>query len=140
MVSRLSEQKMHVIKLLLASGWIVLILTLLYDPISLYLTDPSNHSSPFRIDSTKYLNPSLCVKIQDVCKTENPYSLGTRLFWEMIIPAGLLTIFVFGHEVWRRICPLSFFSQIPHALGIQRKQKITSADCAAIGCCCGGIG
>jgi hypothetical protein len=54
--------------------------------------------------------------------------MGARIFWAVIIPAGLLTIFVFGHEVWRRICPLSFFSQIPRALGIQRKQKITSAN------------
>jgi hypothetical protein len=127
MLSRLSEQKMHVIKLVLAGGWLVLILTLLYDPISLYLTDPSNLSSPFRIDPNKYLDPSLCVKIQGVCQPENPYGMGARLFWSVIIPAGLLTIFVFGHEVWRRICPLSFFSQIPRALGIQRKQKITSA-------------
>jgi hypothetical protein len=31
---------------------------------------------------------------------------------------------VFGHEFWRRICPLSFLSQIPRALGIQRKRKV----------------
>lgn len=126
MLSRLSEQKMHVIKLFLASGWILLILTLLYDPISLYLTDPSHLSSPFRIEFNNYLDSLLCVKIQSACQTENPYGIGTGLFWKVIIPIGLLIIFVFGHETWRRICPLSFFSQIPRALGIQRKQKVTS--------------
>ncbi len=30
---------------------------------------------------------------------------------------------VFGHEVWRRICPLSFLSQIPRGLGRQRQFK-----------------
>jgi hypothetical protein len=126
MLNRLSEQKMHVIKSVLAVGWLVLILTLFYDPISLYLTDPSNLNSPFKIDPNKYLDPSLCVKVQGVCQQETPYGMGARIFWSIIIPAGLLTIFVFGHEVWRRICPLSFFSQLPRALGIQRKQKITS--------------
>lgn len=127
MLSKLSEQKMHIIKLVLAAGWLVLILSLFYDPISLYLTDPSNLNSPLRIDPNKYLDPSLCVKVQGICQPESPYGTGAKLFWSVIIPAGLLTIFVFGHEVWRRICPLSFFSQIPRALGIQRKQKITSA-------------
>lgn len=128
MLSRLSEQKMHVIKVVLAVGWLLLILTLFYDPLSFYLTDPNNLHSPFRIDPNRYLDPSQCVKIQGICQPENPYGMGARIFWSIIIPAGLLTIFVFGHEVWRRICPLSFFSQIPRALGIQRKQKITSAN------------
>jgi CRP-like cAMP-binding protein len=128
MLSRLSEQKMHVIKLVLAAGWLILILSLLYDPISPYFSDPSNLTSPLRIDPNKYLDPSQCVKIQGICQPETPYGVGARLFWSVIIPAGLITIFVFGHEVWRRICPLSFFSQIPRALGIQRKQKITSAN------------
>ncbi|ELS33160.1 MULTISPECIES: cyclic nucleotide-binding domain-containing protein [Pseudanabaena] len=128
MLSRLSEQKMHVIKVVLAVGWLLLILTLFYDPLSFYLTDPSNLHSPFRIDPNRYLDPSQCVKVQGICQPENPYGMGARIFWSIIIPAGLLTIFVFGHEVWRRICPLSFFSQIPRALGIQRKQKITSAN------------
>ncbi|TYQ31517.1 cyclic nucleotide-binding domain-containing protein [Pseudanabaena sp. UWO310] len=128
MLSRLSEQKMHVIKVVLAVGWLLLILTLFYDPLSFYLTDPNNLHSPFRIDPNRYLDPSQCVKLQGICQPENPYGMGARIFWSIIIPAGLLTIFVFGHEVWRRICPLSFFSQIPRALGIQRKQKITSAN------------
>lgn len=126
MLSRLPEQKMHVIKLVLAAGWLVLILSLLYDPISPYLSDPSNLNSPLRIDPDKYLNPLLCVKVQGICQPEIPYGIAARMFWSVIVPASLITIFVFGHEVWRRICPLSFFSQIPRALGIQRKQKVTS--------------
>ena len=30
---------------------------------------------------------------------------------------------MFGHELWRRICPLSFLSQIPRALGWQRQTQ-----------------
>ena len=37
-----------------------------------------------------------------------------------------MLLLVFGHETWRRICPLSFLSQIPRALGIQRQRKIVN--------------
>jgi hypothetical protein len=40
------------------------------------------------------------------------------------VPAGILILMSFGHEAWRRICPLSFMSQIPRALGIQRKKRV----------------
>jgi len=40
------------------------------------------------------------------------------------VPAGIFILLAFGHEFWRRICPLSFVSQIPRALGIQRRQKV----------------
>jgi hypothetical protein len=121
MLNRLSEKKMHLVKWLLAIGWTGLILSLFYDPITPIFTDPSSLSSPFRMDLS---DP--CIMVQGVCLPKTPYSMTARIFWAMIVPAGLVIIFVFGHEVWRRICPLSFFSQIPRALGIQRKKKIVS--------------
>jgi polyferredoxin len=45
---------------------------------------------------------------------------GTRLFWGTIVPAGLLILVVASHELWRRICPLAFASQLFRALGLQR--------------------
>ena len=44
---------------------------------------------------------------------------GNRVFWGMVVPAGLLLI-VISHELWRRICPLAFVSQIFRALNWQR--------------------
>ncbi len=38
-------------------------------------------------------------------------------------PGAIFILLVLGHEVWRRICPLSFLSQIPRALGWQRQFK-----------------
>jgi hypothetical protein len=55
---------------------------------------------------------------------QKPYSLSVLIWWAMIVPAGILILLLFGHEFWRRICPLSFLSQIPRALGIQRKRKV----------------
>jgi FHA domain/Cyclic nucleotide-binding domain len=121
MLNRLSESRMHQIKWLLAVGWTVIIVSLFYDPVTPILTDPSTLSSPFR------MNPDdACIQVQGVCLPKIPYSMTARIFWAMIVPLGLILIFITGHEVWRRVCPLSFFSQIPRALGIQRKRKIVS--------------
>jgi pSer/pThr/pTyr-binding forkhead associated (FHA) protein len=121
MLNRLSEKKMHLIKWVLAIGWIVVIISLFYDPITPLLTDPQTLGSPFRMNTS-----APCILVQGDCLPKIPYGMGARIFWTMIVPAGLIVIFVGGHEVWRRICPLSFFSQIPRALGIQRKKKIVS--------------
>ncbi len=144
MLARLPEKKMHLIKWLLAIGWLTLITSLFFDPISPLLTDPNNLASPFRLPKPSDLvespvpslgvswqsftrftaDPSTCVMVQGKCVEEQPYGMGARIFWAMIVPIGLVIIHIFGHELWRRICPLSFFSQIPRALGIQRKRKV----------------
>jgi hypothetical protein len=118
MLSKISETTMHRVRWVLALGWLLLIVSLFYDPVTPVLTNPSNLSSPFHIDLTK------CVKIREECIAQPPYSLTVLIWWAMIVPAGILILTTVGHEFWRRICPLSFFSQIPRALGIQRKRKV----------------
>lgn len=68
--------------------------------------------------------PAQCVKVQGECLPETPYPMGTRIFWGMVVPSAIAIVFVFGHETWRRICPLYFLSQIPRALGLQPRIKI----------------
>ncbi len=128
MISQVEEKKMHLVRWLLAIGWLTLIFSLFYDPITRSLTDPSNIISPFHLHPEKYLDPSSCVKIQEVCLPQKPYRIGPRVFWAMVLPVGIMVLLVFGHEFWRRICPLYFFSQIPRALGIQRKRKVVNPD------------
>jgi len=128
MISQVEEKKMHLVRWILAIGWLTLIFSLLYDPISFSFTDPSNLISPFHLHPEKYLDPSSCVKVQGVCLPEQPYGMGGRIFWAMVLPIGILVLLVFGHEFWRRVCPLYFFSQIPRALGIQRKRKVVNPD------------
>jgi hypothetical protein len=60
-------------------------------------------------------------QVQGTCLTDAPYPLGTTLFWGLVVPLAIFILLVFGHELWRRICPLSFLSQIPRALGLQRQ-------------------
>ncbi|MGI8503465.1 MAG: FHA domain-containing protein [Hassallia sp.] len=128
MISQVEEKKMHLVRWLLAIGWLTLIFSLLYDPISFSFTDPTNIISPFHLHPEKYLDPSTCVKIQGVCVPQQPYGMGGRIFWAMVLPIGIMILLVLGHECWRRICPLYFFSQIPRALGIQRKRKVVNPD------------
>ena len=118
-----SEQTMHRVRWWIAIAWSLLIASLFYDPVTAYLTEPTTVFSPLRLIPEGISDPAQCVQVQGVCLSETPYSLGARIFWAMVVPSGLLIIFVLGHEFWRRICPLSFFSQIPRALGIQRKRK-----------------
>lgn len=124
MLSKVPEKTMHYVRWLLTIGWIVLIVSMFYDPITPVFTQPDALGSPFRLDPETYLDPIKCVKIREECVSEKPFSMTVLFWWAMIVPAGILILLVFGHEVWRRICPLSFLSQLPRALGIQRKQKI----------------
>ncbi len=75
--------------------------------------------SPFRIK--KELG---CVQFQGTCDNLEPYAMGARFFWGIIVPLVIFMVLVFGHEAWRRICPLMFVSQIPRALGWQRRRRV----------------
>lgn len=124
MLHQISETTMHRVRWVLTLGWFVLIASFFYDPITPMFTHPDAVGSAFRLNPETYLDPERCVKIREMCILEKPFPMGAIIWWAMIVPAGIFIIFVFGHEFWRRICPLSFLSQIPRALGIQRKRKI----------------
>ena len=112
MLNKISEPKIHIVRWVITIGWLLLILSLFYDPISHNWTYPNNSFSPFR-DSLR------CVLVQGKCLPEQPYPIGTRVFWGMVIPTAIAILLVFGHEFWRRICPLYFLSQIPRALNLK---------------------
>ena len=117
MLAKVPEKVMHRVRWILAMGWLILIFSLFYDPISPKLTDPNTAWSPFQ------LNVDSCIQVQGVCLEEQPYGLGASLFWGLIVPGGVFILLVFGHEFWRRICPLGFMSQLFRALGKQRQKK-----------------
>lgn len=117
MFLQVTEQQMHRIRWILTCGWLFLIASLFYDPISPLITAPDQAWSPFRIKENE------CILVQDSCLKLEPYALGAPIFWGMIVPGSIFILLVFGHELWRRICPLSFLSQIPRSLGWQRQIK-----------------
>ncbi len=121
MFSRISEQQMHRVRWILTCAWLLLIASLFYDPLSPLITAPNQYWSPFRI------KPEDCIPVQNVCLDLQPYPLGAPIFWGMVVPSAIFILLVFGHELWRRICPLSFLSQIPRSLGWQRQIKRTDS-------------
>ncbi len=118
MLNKVSEKTMHRVRWGLAIGWLLLIASLFYDPITPMFTQADNLASPFHI------HPEVCIKIRDTCMPQTQFSMSALIWWAMIVPAGIFILLVLGHEFWRRICPLSFMSQIPRALGIQRTRKV----------------
>ena len=120
MFAQLPERQMHWTRWVLTIGWLLVIASLFYDPWTAAFTKPDHPWSPLRLSDA-------CVQVQGQCLAEQPYPLGATLFWGAIVPSGILILLIFGHEVWRRICPLSFLSQIPRALGWQRQFKRENA-------------
>lgn len=120
MFPKMSEKRMHWVRWFLTVSWLLVIASLFYDPWTLQLTEPSHPWSPLRLKDQ-------CILVQGKCLVENPYPLGTTIFWGAIVPGAIFILLIFGHEMWRRICPLSFLSQIPRALGKQRQFKRESS-------------
>ncbi len=120
MFAQISERRMHQIRWVVTVGWVLLIVSLFYDPWTAALTEPDHPWSPLRLTGA-------CVQVQGVCVEEAPQPIGATLFWGAIVPSGIFILLVFSHELWRRICPLSFLSQIPRALGWQRQFKRENA-------------
>ncbi|MBE9141222.1 cyclic nucleotide-binding domain-containing protein [Nodosilinea sp. LEGE 07088] len=116
MFAQIPERRMHWIRWVVTTGWVVLIVSLFYDPWTAVLTEPDHPWSPLRLTGA-------CVQVQGVCVEEAAQPIGATLFWGAIVPSGIFILLVFSHELWRRICPLSFLSQMPRALGWQRQFK-----------------
>lgn len=116
MFSEIPERYMRLTRWFLTIGWLILIFSLFYDPISAQLTAPN------QVFAATTSND--CFQFQGECRPLSPYPLGARIFWGMVLPLIILTLLIFGHEAWRRMCPLSFLSQIPRALGWQRQAVI----------------
>ncbi|MEM6611614.1 MAG: hypothetical protein AAF652_05050 [Cyanobacteria bacterium P01_C01_bin.72] len=117
MFSKISERHLHKIRWILTVGWLILIASLFYDPISVRLTATNAF---FGSTAAK-----TCFEFQGECYPQEAYPMGARIFWGMIVPSSILILLIFGHEAWRRICPLSFLSQIPRALKWQAKRTIS---------------
>jgi hypothetical protein len=101
----------------LFAGWLLLIFSLFWDPITPHLTLPDNTASPFRIKTAG-------VTVQGEPLLNEPYALGARLWWALVVPILPFFLMLFGHEAWRRVCPLSFASQIARRVGLNRKKAV----------------
>ncbi|MEN9251997.1 MAG: cyclic nucleotide-binding domain-containing protein [Thermostichales cyanobacterium HHBFW_bins_127] len=115
-----SERFFHRLRWGLTLAWLLLLASLLWDPITPHLTAADATWSPLRWD------PERCILVQGQClgvDVADGYGLGAAIFWGLVVPSAIVILLIFGHDLWRRICPLSFLSQIPRALGKQRTVK-----------------
>jgi hypothetical protein len=115
MFAKAPERRMVSVRMFLFAAWIVLIVSLFWDPVTPALTQPDS-GTPFALSNKPVL-------VQGQVLEQKPYAMGARMFWTMILPCVPLFLMVFGHEAWRRICPLSFASRIPYYLGLQWLRK-----------------
>ena len=126
MFSRIPEKNIRIVRWILAISWLVLIASLFYDPFSAALTahDSGSLFSNRFLDPAVFNNPNTCIQVRGECIQEEPYPIGAQVFWGMVVPSAIIFVLSFGHEAWRRICPLYFMSQISRALGRQPKLDI----------------
>ncbi len=116
MFTQLPEHRMHWIRWILTILWLLVIGSLFYDPWTSTFTEPNHPWSFLRL-------PNICVQVLGKCLPEQPYPWGLQFSGGRFVPNCHFCFVIFGHELWRRICPLSFLSQIPRALGWQRQWK-----------------
>jgi len=114
MISKISERTLYGIRGALLIFWSLLILSLFWDPITVEWTKRGLAESWFWCGG----QPSV---VQGRAMEDSPHGVGARVFWTILIPLLPIFIMVLGHNSWRRLCPLSFLSQIPGYLGLQRK-------------------
>lgn len=115
MFARIPEKFIHLTRWSLTISWLILIISLFFDPISAPLTAPNQI----------FAASTDCFQFQGECRPLTPYPMGARIFWGMVLPLAVLILLILGHEAWRRICPLSFLSQTARALGWQRKRTVS---------------
>lgn len=99
--ARWPERQAHAVRWLLLLGWLALIASLLIPPLG-----------------TWALRPPLCPAGLD-CHGHG----GNQLFWGAVVPTGLLILAAGSHELWRRLCPLAFVSQLFR--GLDRQRRVT---------------
>ncbi len=115
--SLLPEARVRVVRWCFLIGWLLLILLLIHPALAPWELSPACRQA-------------------EICRP----GIGNDLFWNFGLPAVVLAVLA-SHELWRRICPLSFVSQLFRALGWQRtvlnasgrKQLVTVAEDSWLG-------
>ena len=117
MFSGAPERNMRFTRIVLLVLWLILVCSLFYDPWTPALTRSDNLASPFHIAASNQ------VLVQGKALPNFAYPMGARIFWTMLIPIIPMFLMLFGHEAWRRICPLSLSTQLAQYLGLQVKTR-----------------
>lgn len=149
MLHNIPEQKIRLVQWSLVLCWIALIILMFWNPVlanhlsSQRSRDPLSHrpisgeQCPRYLTSSKNHSPPVdwvglppgtcnanCPTLQGKCVLRKPKAIANKVMWTMIVASTPAFLMVLGHTAWRRICPLSFLSQVPKMLGVQQARKI----------------
>ncbi|HMW46981.1 MAG TPA: hypothetical protein PKC70_01690, partial [Cellvibrionaceae bacterium] len=114
MLALAPEYRMRVLRYSLLMGWLVLLAACWFDFGQSRITDPADSWG-----ISGFVGKP--VEVRGQLLAPQAYNPAPRLFWGGVVPVVVLLLIFGGHDLWRRICPLSAFSQIPRLLGWQRK-------------------
>lgn len=114
MFAQVRESKIRIVRFVLLAGWSFLLLMCVVDIGQFQITDPT---SAYAIDG--FVGKP--IELRGEVFAPIAYNPATRFFWGVAIPLVVLILIFLGHDIWRRICPLSAVSQIPRRLGFQIK-------------------
>ena len=114
MFAQTSEFSMRIVRFSLLASWCGLLVLCVIDIGQTQLTNPSH---PLSIEGLT----AKTIELRGEVLEAQAYNPATRFFWGVGIPIVVLTLIIFGHDTWRRICPMSAVSQIPRWLGFQIK-------------------
>lgn len=84
--------------------WIIVLAELLLNPVAKVMLGPKGPLASLLPDQLH------CVMVQGQCVAVHAEGLSASIFWGMVLPILVVVLFLFGHELWRRVCPLSFIS------------------------------
>lgn len=114
MLATASETRMRIVRYSLLLGWFVLLAACWVDLGQSRITDAADTwGIPGFIGKA--------VEVRGEHLQPQVYNPVPRFFWGGAVPIVVLLLIFGGHDIWRRICPLSAFSQIPRLFGWQRK-------------------
>lgn len=119
MYGKVSEKIAHRVRLIVVLLLFLSIGFLLYGQETIFFHIPRWPLNLLNIESGN------CIAIENSCTISLSSSTRIHVFWSTI-PLCILSLLIFGHEFWRRICPISFLSQLPKALNSQKRVRRVS--------------
>ncbi|NJO86488.1 MAG: calcium-binding protein, partial [Synechococcaceae cyanobacterium RM1_1_27] len=79
-----NERQFHRLRWGLTMGWLLLIGSLVYDPISPHLTHAESGIPGLRLDLDR------CIPVQGQClDLGSEYGLGAPIFWGLVVPSAI---------------------------------------------------
>jgi len=110
-----SNTRTRLARHLFVAAWLLLIVSLAWDPVSSRLTTGEVGWSPWAPRDE-------VVNVRgEVVPLSGQYALGASLLWGIAVPLIPLGMMLFGERLWHRVCPLSAIMNLARRLTVRRR-------------------